>query len=1285
MNKTILYSFYCFLFVCFVSFGQNKQQITIDWTEGLYQLSGTAPIKLPLPANHVYQFNSADQSMEVTMPILSNVILSTDDVVLSNIKTKRIQAYQYPELNIKNIPTNIQYEITAGKVDNQAKNVLTINPFIKKGNDIHKVLSFDYQVFEKSKRQVSSSGLQLTQSVLATGDWFKIKVNKSGIYKLDRNFLMELGLPSGVDPKTIKIYGYGGKMLPFANDENHYFDPPELAIYAHGENDGVLNDEDYFYFYAEGTEAWNPELGTHLNLFSDNAYYYVTYGGTAGKRVSNFVNTPSNSVAATITYANTRVFHEVDLKNIAHVSSRWVGEDFSSSYTQTFPFSLPNIVPNSKAIVSGVVVANSTSPSYMDIRLNGQQLENLPISEKVDAFYKAVEKFFKYEVSNQAESSTIQINFNNNGVPSARGYIDYLAIDYEQKLQGYGKQFSFHNNQVDTISGKVKYVLSNTNNISQIWNVTDTKNPKILSNNQANSLSIFADATQNQNFIAFDPADAYQPEIAGILANQNLKGTIFSDGPVDYLLITRSEFLEQANRLANLHEEKSQLNVKVVDVQSIYNEFSNGQQDISAIRNFVRYVYHNGPNNRKLRYLNLLGEASFDLKDRVESNTNIIPTFHSVSSTQVNGKEIQSNYNLQLAFVTDDFFVLLDEGEGVISNQNYTGLDVAVGRMLALDVAEAKVLVDKVVSYYEKENIGAWKISGIALADDVDSSLDSLFEITLEEGMEQLLEEKPFFNIQKIYMDAYKQEITAGGARYPQAKIAFLNSLNRGALFVNYLGHGGYNGLASERILDIVDIENLTNVNRLPLFIIVTCEFTKYDDPTFLSGGEQLLKKEFGGGVSLLATSRKVGLNSAKRYTERINQYLFNLQNTTSADISVAEVLRKVKNTNIPEKGVIGYLGDPALKLSIPKIDVVLTKINNTEIGNYSGHIRALDKVKIEGQIQTSQGQFLSDFNGKVAIQVFDKFISKRTLANDNTVVGNSRFRMNFNTLGEVIFRGNATVKNGVFSLEFMMPKDIQQEIGKGKFSFYAQKDSQILEDYTGANLEISIGGINPDAAEDNIPPKVELYMNDETFINGGNTTPSPLFIAKIEDENGINTASGIGHDIVAILDENTSNPVILNDFFETEPDNYQKGFVKYPFKNLEKGLHTITFKVWDSYNNMTQKQIEFYVDERDGVVLENVLNYPNPFINSTQFWFSHNKPGQTLKVQVQIFTVAGRIIKTINRTIVAANTNVREITWDGKDDFGNKIAKGVYIYKLKVLDMNTGESTEKIEKIVKL
>jgi len=381
------------------------------------------------------------------------------------------------------------------------------------------------------------------------------------------------------------------------------------------------------------------------------------------------------------------------------------------------------------------------------------------------------------------------------------------------------------------------------------------------------------------------------------------------------------------------------------------------------------------------------------------------------------------------------------------------------------------------------------------------------------------------------------------------------------------------------------------------------------------------------------------------------------------------------------------FIGDPAMKLAFPKPNIRLTKINDIPIGQSTDTLKALSYVKLAGEVADFAGNVLTNYNGSLSTTIYDKEINRQTLANDGVRLNGQLVKLDFKTLGVIIFRGQATVTNGQFEFDFVVPKDVGIPVDFGKVSFYTEKENT-LEDQSGAAVNIvKIGGVNENVPVDDTGPLITLYMNDENFVSGGITNESPTLLVKLEDLNGINTASGIGHDMVAILDGDETNPFILNDYYQTELDNYQKGVVSFPFRDLEPGLHTLTVKAWDVYNNSSTAEIQFIVFDKDqALVINNVLNYPNPFVNYTEFWFNHNS-SDPLDVSIQIFTVSGKLVRTLNgQTSGGAITNSslsRDIVWDGRDDFGDKIGKGVYVYKLTVRSPILNKKVEKIEKLV--
>ncbi len=1261
----------------FVGVSQNGRAV-LDWNVN-QNISSTSNFTVPKFQDENFYYNPAQKNILFTEVINVNQPVDEKTFKLTNVVYENVNLNRYKDISKENISSSLELNVQNFKNDGQNKVVLSFNPIIKSDNLYKRVVSFEYSYeYKPSFESFSKRNLSSTNSVLATGDWFKFKIDQSGVYKIDKSFLNRLGVPSNVDPRTIKIYSHGGKPLPLKNNENFYFDLPEIAIQVEGENDGQFNDSDYILFYGKSIYGWDEQNLSHLNVYDENSYYYITYGGNFGKRIAT-VNQPDGNAVVNYNSFDERVFHEQNKFTIGNLGRIWFGDVFNVRNQQSFNFELPGIVNSQPVTLTSVVAASSPNASSFTFTVNNQNVGTVNLVSS-NAVYFGYQNFLKTSVTVSENTAVVGLNYNNNGVPSATGYLDYIALDYIKKLEGYGKQFGFRVNDSKNQIGIGAYNFVNATSISNIWDVTDHQEVRNVANNSSSAFSFKAYLGDLKEYQTVVPANYYSPIMISNprVSNQNLKGAIFANGDVDYLIITSPDLRSAAERLAQFHKVHSKLNTKVVTTNAIYEEFSSGKQDVSAIRNFVRYVYLNAPDpNRRVKYLNMFGDANNDYVNE-DSKFNKVPSFYYLSKLW----QTAENFHTQISFVTDDFYVLMDEEEGDITNQLYSGLDIAVGRMTVITLQQANQTVDKVINYHNVENTGRWKNNYIALADDVDQVADIPLEQSLEEMVETLLAYKPFFNVNKIYTDAYVQEITPGGPRYPKAKADFIQAINNGALMVNYLGHGGEYGLAQERLLEAYDIDALRNENRLPLFAIITCEYTRFDNPSSISGGERLFLKPDGGAIGLIATTRKIFITNANVFTKDLSEVLFSYNSNDYP--AIGEALRETKNRfNNSEKAVVFCIGDPALKLAIPKPKVQLTHINNEPISPTAAPLRALDLIKLKGEITDENANLLTSFNGDLAIQIFDKDIERKTLGNDGVMLGGVVYQMDFETLGETIFRGNASVENGKFEIEFVVPKDIRIPIGNGKASFYALKNGRVLDDYTGDNKVIRVGGVNENAAQDNNAPTLQLYMNDETFISGGITNESPLLLVNLQDDNGMNTASGIGHDMVAILDGNENEPFVLNDYYETEPNNFRKGIIKFPFSNLEKGIHTLTVKVFDVYNNMATSEIEFIVAGNEKLEIDRVLNYPNPFVNYTEFWFQHNRPAEPLQVQVQILTVTGKIVKTINQIVTTEGFLSRDITWDGKDDFGDRIGKGVYVYKLKVKSTLTGQQAEKIEKLV--
>lgn len=1284
LSIILFFSFFC-------SFSQQKQRVTVEWKEASSFYVDSVAYLLPKFQEESYDFNSAARVLQFVKMFPSATKADEKSLAVTNLVLEDLTRSDLKDLNFNNLPTSINAVLKNSIARDTYSVTLLFSPIFRSGNAIKRVKSFEFSYSNSiaASRDVTTANA-ISNSVLASGDWYKFSVEKSGVYKITKGFLRQLGMNTNVDPRKIKIYGNGGRMLPILNSIPYPLDLTENAVQFVGEEDGVFNDNDYLLFYAEGVDVWNDESLTSVNLYDSKSYYYVTTVGADGKRIQTAIQPGAPDNLQFTTFEDFKYF-EVDKTNVGKLGRKWVGDDFTLNTVQSFDFTFPNRVTAQPVKLRINAVSSSLGVSSFGVKANNVDVGTISFATLASgADVAADENLLVTSFTSPTADVTITMEYNNGGVPSSRGFLDNISLEAVRSLQGYGKQFLFSNKAAGSNIGVGSYQLSSASGIAQVWDVTDLYNVTKYDNPGLASFSFKANLGEIRKYVAVDLGDVYFPtaEANARVANQNLKGTIFTNAQgvfqdVDYVIVTPTFLRNQAEKLANFHRNYSNLNVKVVELSKIYEEFSSGKQDIGAIRNFIKYIYQNasGPDKR-IKYVNLFGDASYDYKNRIPNNTNIVPVFHAfyrLTSPMPPNASYTLNFSSHNTYMTDDFYALMDDDEGYANSSEK--LDLAVGRMLVSSVSQAEAMVNKVIEYHDEASFGRWRNNCLFVSDDVDKESDRFLELDLDNLADEIQTQKPFLNVKKIHSDSYLQVTSSGGNRYPKVNEELLNEFAQGALVVNYFGHGGEDGLAQERIFEKIDAQNLSNRHRYPLFITITCEFTRFDNPQRPTGGEFMYWNKAGGAIALIATTREIGQSTGKVLNDNLAATLFSYGSNNYN--SIAEAFRLAKNqTSFGDIRVAFSIGDPALKLAFPKPKIRLTKINDVPVTQPTDTLKALSYVKLSGEIVDEFDNLQSGYSGDLAVQIFDKTMDRRTLGNDGVVVNSSLFIMNFTTLGETIFRGNASVNNGLFEFGFVVPRDIRMPVGNGRISFYA-KNSAALADNTGHDVSIKVGDINTNAVADNLPPKIRLYMNDESFVSGGITNESPFLLAFLEDENGINTASGIGHDIVAILDGNETNPYILNDYYETAPNDYTKGKLRFPFRNLAKGLHTLTLKCWDVYNNFATAEIQFIVADDGNVTLTNVLNYPNPFVSYTEFWFSHNKPYEPLDVQVQILTITGKLVKTINQSVSTEGFLSRDIKWDGKDDFGDRIGKGVYVYKLTVRSATTGKTAEKIEKLV--
>ncbi|MEC3906851.1 type IX secretion system sortase PorU [Tamlana sp. 2201CG12-4] len=1295
MKKNIL----VMLLVTSVTLFAQQKKYNLVWEESQKLSGGTFSLEVPSFNSDYFTFNPEDGLLFVDQWESTGGV-NENSVSISQVVYETITKEALKDLDVAKIPNKLEFSIKNAISRDKRYVYFQLTPIIKDSNtSFKKVISFqvNYKNGSSVNRAISASGKfnaskAISNSILSAGEWFRFYVDTTGVFKLSKDFLQRLGVNvNNIDPRQIKLFGYGGGMIPYQNSVPYPYDVPENAIKFVGESDGVFNNEDYILFYAQGPKGYDAEKRTHINCYTDKTYYYINVSAGNGKRIQSFQE-PDGTPDLIIDTFEDYKFHEMDVYNLISLGRRWFGDKFDIDNQKTFEFEFPDLVTSSPIQLNVVVAGVSTTNSAMDLSINGSGITTLNLFG-VSSPTLASGASYTGSINVNSSKITVGLDYNNQGNPSAAGYLDYISIEALRALKFTNKQFQFKNSIVASASGIGQYNIANTSGLSEIWDVTDVYNvTNFVNNDDSNPVLSFKSTLGSlKTYVAVSTSDYFTPEIdesKTIINNQNIKGAIFNNSQgefqdVDYIIVSPNHMINQAERLAQINRNQYGLNVKVLGLNEIYNEFSTGNQDVGAIRNMVKYVYDNASTpEKKLKYLCLFGDGSFDYKDRTPNNTNIVPSWYSYNSFSLTG-----------SFVSDDFYGMMDNNEGAMASSDK--LDIAVGRILADTPQRAKEMVDKIESYYVKEAFGSWRNNFVVVSDDVDQDWEGILQETTDNVGNLVTQNKPFMNVVKIHSDAFKQESSAGGDWYPTVTTQIANAVDNGALVVNYFGHGGEDGLASERILLKPDINNFRNFCKLNCFVTVTCEYTRFDNPYRETAGEFTYWNKKAGAIGLITTTRQIFVSFAIAFNNVLGQYLFSYSDDDDFDDNeyptMAEALRLAKgNSAVSGNGqrrLIFFIGDPAMKLAFAKPSVRLSKINDVPLAQATDTLKALSYVKLAGEVTDASGNILTDYNGTLSTTIYDKSIDRRTLANDGTRLNGELVLLDFTTLGEIIFRGQASVKNGLFEFDFVVPKDIGIPVGLGKVSFYTKNETSTL-DQTGASVNtIKIGGINENAAEDNIGPVVALFMNDENFVSGGITNQSPTLLAKLEDTNGINTSSGIGHDIIAIIDGDEKNPIVLNDYYQTEVDDYTKGTVSFPLRDLEPGLHTLTLKAWDVYNNSSTSEIQFIVhNENQELVINNVLNYPNPFVNYTEFWFNHNS-SEPLDVSIQIFTVSGKLVRTLNAKTTGGfkttSSLSREVVWDGRDDFGDKIGKGVYVYKLKVHSNLLNKTVEKIEKLV--
>ena len=1095
--------------------------------------------------------------------------------------------------------------------------------------------SFDSSSASASIGINSLKSLPVANSLLASGRWIKVRTSQSGIHRITFASLKAMGFQT---PLKVKIFGFPPGMLP---QMNRLPSPDDLVQYRiWPTKDKQQND--CFLIYIPGSVTWqfNPASKSfvhRINPFAEGqSFLYLTEDSGTDLNVT-LAPLVTENASVIVSEIDDFTFFEEEAYNLIETGSRWFSSLLTPNTTLERVFKFPDRISNEPVNISVSAAGRCDFSSSLSLSVNYTAVGTLnfsPYSTAADADYADLrESVFPVTIDGDNLSFSLKYNATANG----RCWLDFIRVQTRRKLNMSGGQFLFCDSRSVGAGNTAEFRVSNAGARLKIWEITFPLKPvEIPSVTTVNTLSFKVATDSLRRFIAFDPlADFPSVEMVEEVTNQDLHGL----ATPDLLIITYSDFKSEAERLAQFHRQNDGLEVAVVNVSQIFNEFSGGIADPTAIRNFVRLLYRKSMNDNvsKLKYLLLFGKGTYDNVHPVTTeNPNFIPTWQS-----------ESSMNPASSFVTDDYFGLLGEDEGAQSGI----VDIGIGRIPCINTVEAKAAVGKTLYYCTAATLGEWRNIVCFVGDDEDNNI----HVSDSENLAGFVNANyPAFYTDKIYLDAFKA-VTNPEKLYPDVNKALNNRVKQGALIINYVGHASDEGLAHEKILTISDIDNWSNIDKLPVFVTATCEFSRWDLKDKQSAGEHVLFNKVGGGVALFSTTRLVYSSSNFEMNRSFFKYVF----TTDKDVKtlrMGDIIRLAKNElgGSVNAAKFALLGDPALRLNVPLYHVKTLEINEHPVEQLTDTLKPLATVSVWGEIQNLKGEKIIGFNGLLYPTVFDKPTSATTLGNG----GQTPFT--YTVQNSILFKGNVSVKSGEFSYSFKVPREINYRTGNGLIRYYAQTADI---DAGGSFTALKLGGSPNIVATDIAGPKVKLYLDNENFVTGDKVSKAPLLIVYLEDESGINTSgSGIGHDITQITDNHTGQITVLNDYFQSGQDSYKNGKVVFQLPDLADGEHTLKFKAWDLANNSTEIEISFTVASALRII--KLISFPNPMSEFSDIIVEHNRFGEKMMADIEIFSQQGVLVDRIKTESASSGFSTQPVRWNPGLK-GMKLSAGVYHYRV--------------------
>ena len=1119
-------------------------------------------------------------------------------------------------------------------------------PIIKRGGGYYAILSYKSIISSKPSDQRRSQLKALpaerynSNSVLAQGKWVKIRIPETGIYKLTNSALRSMGFK---EPSKVRLFGYGGAVLPETDLHLLTDDLPEQALWR---------SSGYVLFYGQGPVSWkhtSKGFEHEVNTYSDYGYYFLT--DLQDSVIASFKTLQTDTVPGVIidTYPDYTVYDPDEFSWYRSGRRFFEKYDYASGNSRSYQFSLSGLASDTVSMKIAFS-ASSSKTTNVSVSVNGKQTGALKIDPIGSSDVASVGEALFESRGQFTEQNTVRIVHERQQGES--GHLDYISLNYKRRLALYGASTLF---RVEGPMTDVSFSIAGSNADVQIWKISDDGSYSIVPSEYSDgtTVTLAASYTPDDILVAVNTKGSFpEPVKVGEVQNQNLHAS----DPVDMVIVVPAsgKLTSAAQRLAAAHHSIDSLNVAVVRADMIYNEFSSGTPDATAIRRFMKMLYDRGGVQSAPRYLLLMGDGAWDNRMHVSDWASQNPDDYLLCY------ESYESLSHTASYVMEDYFGLLDdmEGRSLLTEK----VDLGVGRLPVKTASQARDKVDRIIDYMTGTYAGAWCNRILVLGDDGDNNIHMYDADKIADVFQKA---NPAVDVRKIYWDAYQMEITASYNGYPSIRKQLLEQLDEGALIVNYSGHGSTEVLSHELVMNKADMSQLKS-KRLPFWITASCDISPFDSP-LESMGMNLMNNTDGGAIGILGTTRTVFANLNGVMNRSFSRYVLSYSSDGSLN-TLGDAMRLAKNELVTagegetdrteNKLHFVLLGDPALRLAVAELKAVIDSFNGSDCA-VTDTAKAGAVVTVSGHIECN-GERVSDYRGLLSSTVFD---SERLITCRNNLK-TAEYPFTFKYRDRVLYSGSDSVRNGEFTFSFPVPMDINYSNEKGQILLFAKGNDG--RNANGSFSNFAVGGTASGLSSDLTGPDIRLYLNSPGFLYGASVNATPMLVAELRDSSGLNASgNGLGHDILLIIDNNPNWTWVLNGNFEQTAGDYTSGRVMFSIPELPEGRHELMLRAWDVMNNSSTVYLGFKVvnDLKPKFTIDVTAS---PARENTAFVITHDRPGQNAAVTVQVSSSDGTLqwMKTVRDE---SGSGVTVVDWNLHGNSGHRMQPGLYIVRALV------------------